>query len=218
MSKQGKHKTKVLLITGGVLTLAIGGLLTYRWHVNKKASKLHDKSIDKNTPETYAKQIKMAFENDGWWGTDVKALRKTIVAIPSRDFFDKVIEAYRVLSKNKRNLLEDMADELKTSEYNEMIHIISSKPQKEGEPSKDKHEAWAQRLKAAFDIEYGWFPGTDDDAVDAVFNEIPTQQDYKLMVEAYEKRFGNFEEELKSEVGWWDFDTYMEQIKSKPAI
>ena len=36
-------------------------------------------------------------------------------------------------------------------------------------------EDTAKRLKAAFDKSYGFMPGTDEEAIKAVFSEIPTQ-------------------------------------------
>ena len=49
--------------------------------IEKKA---HSKSFEDGEPETIAKQIKMAFENDGYWGTDVETLRNILVQIKSK--------------------------------------------------------------------------------------------------------------------------------------
>src|SRR5262245_16468529 len=95
-----------------------------------RATTEEKKTYEDGTPATYAKQIKMAFENDMWWGwgTDEEALRKIIVAIPGKEEFKKVISSYQKLYA--RNMMADMQDELTTSEYKEMLAIVAAKPER----------------------------------------------------------------------------------------
>lgn len=208
------HKT-ILIVLGSVTLTSALGIYTYKKIKQSIANKEQLKSLDSGTPSTAAKQIKMAFENDGFFGTNVPALRTALVAIPSREFWDDVIVSYKKLYS--RNLIEDMSDELQSSEYNEMIFIISSKPNKTGEPSKDKYVAWAKRLKAAFDKEYGFFPATDEDAIKAVFSEIPTQSDYREVENSYQILYGtSLQDALESELEFWEIDEFLEIIENKP--
>ena len=92
------------------------------------ANREEKKSFEDGTPATFAKQIKMAFDNDGWWGTDTEKLRSTLREIPSKQVFLKVQESYKKLYNS--NMITDMSDELQTTEYNEMLQIIAQKPDK----------------------------------------------------------------------------------------
>jgi hypothetical protein len=69
--------------------------------------------------------------------------------------------------------MTDLQSELNTTEYNEMIAIVNGKatPQKDGQVylTNKQYEAWAKRLKSAFDKTYGFIPGTDEEAIRAVF-------------------------------------------------
>jgi hypothetical protein len=180
---------------------------------------------EKNTykqgnPAMYAQQIKMAFENDGWPGTNMGALRDTIKAIPSIAEFKKVINSYQRL--NNSNMLLDMKGELKSTEYNEILAILATKPKTGTEAmpvtlSPEQYQSWAQRLKNAFDIEYGPFPGTDEKAIKAVFMEIPTQAAFNQVALVYKQLYGNdLNADLKSELEFWEFPTYMKIITDKP--
>lgn len=204
----------------GYSFLAAAGLtgvvwLGSRFIKNKIEDKAHAKSFDDGTPETVAKQIKMAFENDGYWGTDVVKLRAALTNILSRDELDKVYKAYK--KEYHRNMYEDMSDELQSSEYNEMLQIIAAKPQKKGQaPTTSQYTAWAKRLKAAFDKTYAFIQGTDEPAIKAVFNEIPTQTDFIKVGLQYKKEYGdNLITVLKSELEYWEYPDYMKIITSK---
>ena len=80
----------------GILGLVVlGGSFFIGRSIIRKARSTSEekKTYEEGSAATYAKQIKMAFENDMWWGwgTDEDALRKTIRAIPSREEFKKII-------------------------------------------------------------------------------------------------------------------------------
>lgn len=201
-----------VLGAAGVTGLAI---VVKKFVINKIEDKAHEKSFEDGTPQTIAKQIKMAFENDGYWGTDVDTLRKVLTEIKSKAQMKKIYDAYTKEYHN--NLYKDMSDELQTSEYNEMLQIIAAKPDKEGQaPTTNQYTAWAKRLKAAFDKTYGIISGTDEKAIKAVFNEIPTQTAFIQVGKAYYKEFGeNLITVLKGELEVWEYGDYMKIITAK---
>ncbi len=204
----------------GYSFLAVAGFTGLVWLGNKfikkkVEDKAQSKSFEDGTPQTIAKQIKMAFENDGYWGTDVKALRKVLIDIKSKAQLKQVFDVYT--KEYHRNMYKDMSDELQTSQYDEMLQIIAAKPNKVGQvPTISQYSAWAKRLKAAFDKTYGFIPGTDEAAIKAVFNEIPTQLDFARVAVAYQKEYGDkLMEALKSELEYWEYPEYMQIIISK---
>lgn len=185
---------------------------------NLISNKAHAKSFEDGTPETLAKQIKMAFENDGYFGTDTKALRVVLTQIKSKAELDKIAKAYK--KEYHASMFKDMSDELQASEYNEMLQIMAGKPDKSGQPlSSVQFTAWAKRLKAAFDKTYSFIPGTDETAIKAVFNEIPTQTAFINVGKAYYKEYGdNLITALKGELESWEYPDYMKIITAKPKV
>ena len=180
------------------------------------------KTYDEGNSAAYAQKLKMAFENDMWfgWGTDEGAVRSVIRSVPSKDEFKKVVNSYQKLYA--RSLMMDLKDELSTSEYNEMLAIIAGKPDKTDSDhilqiGQQQYLAWAKRLKAAFDISYWFIPGTDEDAVKSVFIEIPTQTDFEKVAVAYKSEFGNdLIGDLKEELEIWEYAPYISIINNKP--
>ncbi len=211
-------KEKILYSLIGLGIVGGGVFFGRKLVVKSVANREEKKSFEDGTPATYAKQIKMAFENDGWWGTDTKKLRITLREIPSKQVFLKVQESYKKLYNS--NMITDMSDELQTTEYNEMLQIIAQKPDKiGGKPANviTSYDAWAKRLKAAFDKSYGFLPGTDEEAIKAVFNEMPTQKAFIMTGIVYNKLYGsNMMTDLKSELELWEYSDYMKIILSKP--
>lgn len=218
ISEGASYKEKVLYsllaaagITGGIVlvTKVIAGVISDHAHKN---------SFEDGTPETIAKQIKMAFENDGNYGTDVVALRNVLIDIKNKAELSRVFNAYK--REYNSNMYEDMSDELQTSEYNEMLMIVAGKPEKEGSaPTEVQFKAWAKRLKAAFDKTYSFVSGTDEPAIKAVFNEIPTQAAFVNVGKSYYKDYSeNLIEALKGELEFWEFPDYMKIITSKPKV
>lgn len=188
--------------------------------LNARANKEQKNTFEDGSSATVAKQIKMAFENDGWWGTNTTALRETLVSVQSQDDWDKVIKSYEKLYSTpteKANLLKDLSDELQSTEYNEMLQIINAKPKKRGQaPAGNQYRAWAKRLKAAFDKEYGFLPGTDDAAITATFNEIPTQAAFIQTGVEYKKLYGtNMLDDLNGESEFGQYDEWMAIIVKK---
>jgi hypothetical protein len=60
---------------------------------NARATTEEKKTYDDSNAAYYAQKIKMAFENDNYfgWGTDESTIREIIRKIPSKDEFKKVI-------------------------------------------------------------------------------------------------------------------------------
>jgi len=182
------------------------------------------RTFEDGNEATYAKQMKMAFENDNWfgWGTDEEALRKTIQAIPSKEVFRKVIKSYQKLYA--RSLMADMKSDLSTSEYEEMLAIISTKPEKGVKPfqiqiSVQQCQAWAKRLRSAFNEHtWGFLPyGTDEEAIKSVFMEMPSQTAFNETARAYMNLYGDdLISDLKSEREFYEWGPMMSIISKKP--
>lgn len=208
-------KEKIIYSAIGLAVLGGGVYFGRKLILNKVANKEENQSFEDGSSATIAKQIKMAFENDGWFGTNTTALRNALRQISSKAEFVKVQKSYQKLYNS--NLLKDMSDELQSTEYNEMLQIIAGKPTKKGQaPTINAYDAWAKRLKAAFDKVYGFLPGTDGDAVVAVFNEIPTQAAFIQTAVSFKKLYGtNMLDDMKAEAEFGQYADWMKIITTK---
>jgi hypothetical protein len=219
VEKKHDWRKDALIVTGTVV--AVGGTIWAVSHFIRKANENREqkKSLDEGTPATYAKQLKMGFDNDGWWGTNVPLVRKTFQEIPSKDFYRKVEKSYSALTSGG-NLNKDLESELTATEYDEMKNILSSKPEKQGgtvSSSTNIYKNWAERLKAAFDYTVGFFSATDEDAIHAVFQEIPTQSAYSQVEKSYFSLYGTkLYDDLISELYDSEADDLVNSIKQKP--
>jgi hypothetical protein len=153
-------KEKILLGIGSLIALTGTVLIGRKIVLNHIANKEENLTLDEGSTATYAKQIKMSFENDGWPGTNTAELRRIMMEIPSKKDTTKVAGSYKRLYH--RNMYADMQSELQSTEYNEMLSIMAEKPTKAGRRGKSinlskKYDEWAKRLKAAFDKTYGLF-------------------------------------------------------------
>lgn len=211
----------------GILGLiVIGGSFFIGRSIIRKARATSEekKTYEEDNPATYAKQIKMAFENDMWWGwgTDEEALRRTLRAVPSKEEFRKVIKSYQKLYA--RSLMADMKSDLTTSEYNEMLAIIATKPERGTGPvqvqlNPAQYQAWAKRLRAAFEVStWGFLPyGTDEDAIKSVFMEMPTQAAFWETTKAYKSIYGDdLMNDLKSELEFGEWAEMFSILEQKP--
>ena len=206
----------------GVVVLS-GSFFLGRSLIRKaRADSEEKKSYEEGNEAAFAKQLKIAFDNDMWfgWGTDEAAIRRTLQAVPSKDVFRKVINSYQKLYA--RSLMKDMQDELTSTEYNEMLAIINAKPDSGNKLftpalSQNQYLSWAKRLKAAFDITYGPFPGTDEDAIKAVFMEIPTKAAFGQVALAYKKEYNDdLMKDLQSELEFYEIGPMLNIIAKKP--
>jgi hypothetical protein len=219
----GGLSLKEKLTFGLVGIVLIGGtVIIARNLIRKKlADAEENKSYLDGSAATYAKQLRMAFNNDGWFGTNINAMRQTITRLPSKQIMRQVIDSYQKLYN--RSLLRDMENELQSTEYNEMLAIISAKPEKYNADTPEQqltvvhYHSWASRLKAAFDKSYGPLPGTDEEAINAVFNQIPTQSAFVQTGIIYKSMYGrDLIADLKGELEFWEYPSYMNIITQKP--
>ena len=215
-------KEKITYTILGIVVIGGSFLIGKSMIRRVKADNEERKTFEDGSAATYAKQIKMAFENDGWGGTDEQALRNVLRKIASKEDFKNVLTSYERLYNN--SMMRDMKDELQATEYNEMLAIIAGKPDriipgKKYGLTPAQYQSWARRLKAAFDISYGPFPGTDEPAIRAVFMEIPTQMDFQKVGKAYTKEYGaDLIADLKSELEFWEYSPMMKIIYDKPKM
>jgi hypothetical protein len=213
----------------GILGLVVlgGSFFIGRAIIRKVRSTSEEKkTYEEGNAATYAKQIKMAFENDMWfgWGTDEEALRKIIRAIPSKEELRKVISSYQKLYA--RSMMADMKDELTTNEYNEMLAIISTKPERgtssaQVESNPLQYKAWAKRLRSAFGVStWGFLPyGTDEDAIEAVLMEMPTQAAFMETAKTYKSEYNDdLLVDLKSELEFGEWGDMMSILNNKPKV
>src|SRR6266436_978890 len=94
--KSGFSLKETLLYAGGTAIVTIGTFLIGRKVIRCAISTSEEKkTFDENSPATYAKRIKMAFDNDGWLGTNTKELRKILQEIPSQHAMTQVMNSYQ---------------------------------------------------------------------------------------------------------------------------
>lgn len=217
--QKGMSNREIILYSMGSILL-VGGTFFVGRKLVRDAFKKHEEnnSVEDGSIASFAKSIKMAFDNDGWVGTDEEALRKILISIPSIQAFNSVVKSYQKLYN--KSLMTDMESELNVSEYNEMLAIINGKKDTNKSISinySKQYETWARRLKSAFDLTYGFIPATDEEAIKAVFIEIPTQSAFMQVAKAYQFLFNaNLMNDLKSELEFWELDPMMKLITSKP--
>ena len=203
--------------------LLIGGSFVIGRNIVRKARATSEekKTYDDSNAAYYAQKLKIAFENDNYfgWGTDEEGVRQVLRKIPTKNEFKKVIASYQKLYA--KSLMLDLKEELTASEYNEMLAIIAGKPDSitDSASSIGEHQyrSWAQRLGAAFETSYWFIPGTDETAIKTVFMEIPTQADFKKVAQAYQNEYGSdLMTDLKTELEFWEYGSMMAIINQKP--
>lgn len=118
-------------VTSTVLAIgaAAGVFLGVRSVVkNFKQGIREQQALVEGNPAAYATQLKMAFENDNYygWGTEEEAVFSILEAVPSASLMTKVQRAYRDLYG--RNLAADLKEELATEEFSLALQIINAKP------------------------------------------------------------------------------------------
>jgi hypothetical protein len=120
-------KTVVVYSTLGIGTAT--GLFFLGRHFYKKtlANRSEKNSLEEGDPATFAKQLKMAFENDNYfgWGTNTKVVTQVFQEIPSKSMYSKVQKEY--FRQYGKSLNADLEDELSSDEYNELIRILNTK-------------------------------------------------------------------------------------------
>jgi hypothetical protein len=129
MDEQKIQNLKAVVIYS---TLGLGsatGLFFLARHFYKRtrANVSQKHSLEEGDPATFAKQIKMAFDNDNsfGWGTNEKVVMQVFNELPSKSMYTKVQKEYSRLYG--RSLNADLEDELSSDEYNELIRILNAK-------------------------------------------------------------------------------------------
>jgi len=222
--KSGLNETDKKLVRIAVYTVGtaviVGGFVIAgkKIYYNHKAKKAGRQTLTDNTPENYAKRLQMAFENDGWWGTNVEQVRQVFTEIPNKKVFIDVTKSYKDITKGNE-LYADLASELTSSEYYEIQNILSAKPDRAGQKAIfDMKAAIAisHRIKAAFDYKVLGLPGTDKGALKVALDEIPSLYGFALVKVAYKKLYGTeIENDLDSELGIMDF-SWKDIVYTKP--
>lgn len=120
-------KTVVIYSALGLGTAT--GLFFLARHFFKKvqANQAQKSSLDDGDPATYAKQLKMAFDNDNsfGWGTNEEQVFRVFNDIPSKSMYTKVQREYS--NMYGKSLNADLENELSSEEYNELIRILNAK-------------------------------------------------------------------------------------------
>jgi Annexin len=129
LSEQKLQNFKTIVIYSAVgLGTATGLFFLGRHFINKvQANQSQKDSLDEGDPATFAKQLKMAFDNDNYagWGTNEKMVFKVFNELPSKTMYGKVQREYSRLYGKSLNA--DLEDELSSEEYNELIRILNAK-------------------------------------------------------------------------------------------
>lgn len=200
-----------LVLVGG--TLFIGNKLLHKGISNTEEKK----ALEPDSTTSQAKQLKMAFDNDGWWGTDEELIRKTLRGLKDKKTYRDVAASYKKLYNSP--LTKDMQEELTSTEYDEMMNIIAAKPEeyKKGQPITYNYLAWAKRLRSAVSTYYWIFPGTDEDAIKSVFIEIPTQTAFAKVKSAYKTEYGDdLMSDLQGDLDLFTIIELQQLISKKP--
>jgi hypothetical protein len=120
-------KTRVIYSSLGVGTATGLVLLVRHFYRKWQTNRTEKHSLEEGDPATYAKQLKMAFDNDlpFGMGTDEEAIVKVFEELPSKKAYERVQQAYFRLYT--RSLNADLEDELSSDEYNNLIRLLNAK-------------------------------------------------------------------------------------------
>ena len=122
--------TKTLVLSILAAGTGTGVYLGIRHLIRKsRSNSFNDKSLEPGDPSAYARQLRMAFQNDNYfgWGTDVEQIYRVFEEIPSNAVYAKVQKAYDAITRGK-NLNADLEDELTSAEIQKVAAILNSKP------------------------------------------------------------------------------------------
>ena len=120
-------KTLVIYSTLGLGTATGLFFLARHFYKKTRANVSQKHSLEVGDPATFAKQLKMAFDNDNYagWGTNEKMVMQVFNDMPSKNMYTKVQKEYANLYG--RSLNADLEDELSSEEYNELIRVLNAK-------------------------------------------------------------------------------------------
>jgi hypothetical protein len=202
-------------IIGGTLLVGAVGYWAARKFLSNRAERA---SLKEGSPESIAKLLKMAFENDLAFGmgTNEEQVRSALRSIKSQAQWRKVQLKYKQMYH--RELNDALKDELSSSELMEMLFILAAKPEKEGGAlPANIYDAWAGRFYAAFLKVNGFISSPDEAAIKAVALELPTQKALILSGVAYQKKYGGrLMEDLKKKLSSSAYYDFLRIIIAKP--
>jgi hypothetical protein len=120
-------KTIVVYSTLGFGTATGLFFLARHFYKQTRSNLSQRNTLEEGDPATFAKQLRMAFENDNYfgWGTNWDVVKQVFLAIPSKSMYVKVQREY--FSLYSKSLNADLEDELSSDEYNELIRIVNAK-------------------------------------------------------------------------------------------
>ena len=207
-SGAGNFKVYVLWGILGSAALATAGYFGYKLLRNVISNQAGKQSLETGTPAYFAQSIRMGIENNNWPGTDTAKIRETFIEIPDKQTFRKVEDNYK--RQYGVMLFADLKEHLKSTEMEEMQAIYKIKPEKadkNAQPIYDPY-SWAIRIHAAVYYEtWGALWGTDLEAIKQVISEIPNQQSWDDLVQAYETKYStSIVEDIDGDVSSWEYD------------
>jgi hypothetical protein len=120
-------KTVVIYSSLGVGTATGLFFLVRHFYKKSQANRSERHSLEEGDPAAYAKQLKMAFDNDNYmgWGTNEEAVTRVFEELPSKKMYERVQKEYfRMYNKS---LNADLEEELSSDEYNNLIRLLNAK-------------------------------------------------------------------------------------------
>lgn len=124
--KLERFKANAIMGLWGVGLAGIAILAANVFINRSRKNDAYKKSLDEGAPESFATRLRMAFENDGWWGTDNKEVFDVFNEIQTNSVYKMVQQKYD--AKYGRNLNSDLESELSTNELNRVRAMLSLKP------------------------------------------------------------------------------------------
>ena len=112
----------------GLLT-TVGTILLVRHFVKKSSKKTTEvKTTESGHPASFAKLLKMAFDNDNYagWGTNEELVYRVFNALPTQAFYKEVQKEYENMTAG-RSLNADLSEELDSEEYDKVLGILQGK-------------------------------------------------------------------------------------------
>jgi hypothetical protein len=125
--KSTQLKTTVIYSALGLGTATGLFFLVRHFYKKSRANISQKRSLETGDPATFAKQLKMAFDNDNYlgWGTNEEMVLQVFREIPSKSMYSKVQREY--FNLYGKSLNADLEQELSSEEYNELIRILNAK-------------------------------------------------------------------------------------------
>lgn len=216
----GSGTAKTLLWAGlGAAGLTAAILIGRKLILNTIENRNEGKTLEEGSPHAYAKQFKMAFENDLVLdlGTDEHSVYATMQKIASKDEYKKTAAAYTKLYHQP--LEEDLYSELTSDEYNYVMALLAAKPEKTGQQAAETLPLvqWSKALYDAFEYTILGMPGTDEDAINEVIGKVPTLSAFTKLAQRYAGIYNqNLLTRLRDELTDEEYNQVMLSLSKKP--